>query len=73
MKVKTLHEIHDEGIDALRKTLGPVDMVRFIQMFDHGTGDYTKERKQWLSNDLDEIYSEILEMQNQTRPASGSE
>lgn len=41
MKVKTLYEIHDEEINALRKTLGPVDMVRFIQMFDHGKGDYT--------------------------------
>lgn len=73
MKVKTLHEIHDEGIAALRKTLGPVDMIRFIQMFDHGKGDYTKERKQWLSNDLDQIYNEILEMQKAGKTASGSE
>ena len=27
MKVKTLHEIHDEGINALHKALGPVDMI----------------------------------------------
>jgi len=73
MKVKTLHEIHDEGINALNKTLGPVDMIRFIQMFDHGRGDYTKERKQWLSNDLDEIYNEIREMQKAGKTASGSE
>jgi hypothetical protein len=45
MKVKTLQEIHDEGINALHKALGPVDMIRFIQMFDHGRGDYTKELK----------------------------
>jgi len=38
-------------------------MVRCIQMFDHGRGDYTRERKQWLSNDPDEIYHEIREMQ----------
>jgi hypothetical protein len=36
-------------------------------MFDHGKGDYTKERKQWLSNDLDEICKEIQQMQNQSR------
>jgi len=65
MKMKTLHEIHDEGMNSLLKTLGPVDMIRFIQMFDHGKGDYTKERKQWLSNNLDEIYSEIQKMQKQ--------
>jgi len=61
--VKTLDEIHDEGLPALRKTRDTVDMVRCIQMFDHGRGDYTRERKQWLSNDPDEIYHEIREMQ----------
>ena len=65
MKVKTLHEIHHEGMNSLLKTLGPVDLIRFIQMFDHGKGDYTKERKQWLSDDLDEIYGEIQNMQKQ--------
>jgi hypothetical protein len=45
MKVKTLHEIHTDGMDALNKALGPVDMIRFLQMFDEGTGDYTKELK----------------------------
>jgi len=73
MKVKTLHEIHDEGLNALLKTLGPVDLIRFIQMFDHGRGDYTKERNQWLSNDLDEIYTEIHKMQEQVETNSGSE
>jgi len=53
--------------------IGPVDMIRFIQMFDHGRGDYTKERKQWLSNDLDEIYNEIREMQKAGKTVSGSE
>ena len=62
MKVKTLHEIHDEGMNSLLKTLGPVDLIRFIQMFDHGRGDYTKERKQWLKKDLHEISHEIKEM-----------
>jgi hypothetical protein len=32
-------------------------------MFDHGKGDYSRERKQWLSNDPDEICTELLEMQ----------
>lgn len=63
MKTKTLHDIYTKGMDAPLKALGPVDMIRFIQMFDHGKGDYTKERKQWLSNDLDEICKEIQQMQ----------
>ena len=73
MKTKTLHEIHTDGMDALNKALGSVDMIRFLPMFDEGTGDYTKERKQWLSNDLDEIYNEIREMQKAGKTASGSE
>ena len=42
-------------------------------MFDHGQGDYTKERKQWLRYDLDEIYNEICEMQKQAEPISDFE
>jgi len=72
MKEKTLQEIHDEGIDALCKALGPVDMIRVIQMYDQGKGDYTKERKQWLSNDLHKIYNEIFEMQKLAETDSGS-
>jgi len=62
MKTKTLHEIHTEGMDALLKALGPVDMIRFLQMFDEGKGDYTKERKTWLKKDLHEISQEIKDM-----------
>jgi hypothetical protein len=32
------------GIKALTKELGPVGMACFIRLFDHGEGDYTKER-----------------------------
>jgi hypothetical protein len=62
MKTKTLHEIHTEGMNALNKALGPVDMIRFLQMFDEGTGDYTNERKTWLKKDLHEISQDIKEM-----------
>ena len=62
MKTKTLHEIHTDGMDALNKALGPVDMIRFLQMFDEGTGDYTKERKTWLKKDLHEISQDIKDM-----------
>jgi len=33
---------------ALTRELGPVGMVRFLQQFEAGYGDYTKERHQWL-------------------------
>ena len=44
----SLDQIRKTGIVALTQTLGPVDMVRFLQQFDTGSGDYTKERDQWL-------------------------
>jgi len=62
LKAKTLHEVHAEGMDALLKALGPVDTIRFLQMFDEGAGDYTKERKAWLKKDVHEISREIREM-----------
>lgn len=59
MEVKTLNGIRKMGIDALAKALGPIGMVKFIQSFDLGKGDYTKERFQWLDQDMDEIINEI--------------
>jgi len=32
------------GLDALAKELGPLGMVRFLQQFEGGIGDYTRER-----------------------------
>jgi len=58
-ELKTLDKIRKEGIDALAKSLGPVGMVRFIQSFDLGKGNYTKERSQWLDQGMDEIASEM--------------
>lgn len=58
-KAQTLNEIRKIGIDALAKSLGPIGMVRFIQSFDLGSGDYTKERSQWLNQSMNEIVNEI--------------
>lgn len=52
--------IRKAGLEALAKTLGPLGMVRFLQQFETGRGDYTKERNQWLKDaDMKEIISEI--------------
>ncbi len=42
-----------------RRHLEPVDAVRFLQSFDLGKGDYTKERAHVLDLELDEIVKEI--------------
>lgn len=43
MNPLTLNEI---GIDALSKALSPVDVARFLRLYDKGSGDYTEEREQ---------------------------
>jgi hypothetical protein len=59
-KMMSLNQIRKAGIEALAQTLGPVDMVRFLQQFDTGRGDYTKEREKWLSGmSLDDIIEGI--------------
>ncbi len=41
-------ELNRKGFKSLVNNLGYVDAVRFIHQFDNGSGDYTKERHQWL-------------------------
>jgi hypothetical protein len=44
----TPERIREQGLDALVKALGPVDMARFLQQFELGSGDYTRDREEWL-------------------------
>ncbi len=44
---RTLEEIRTEGLAALRKRLGRSGMIRFLQQFETGSGDYTQERRAW--------------------------
>jgi len=61
MEAKTLNEIRIKGFQVLVKNLGPADAIRFIQSYTHGSGDYTKERKQWLTQDFDTVMAGIKE------------
>jgi len=65
--MKTISEVRKEGIQALTKTLGPVDMARFIQSFETGSGDYTKDRHEWLPDNLDEVKSDLIERQKKRK------
>ena len=52
--------IREKGLDALAKALGPVDMARFLQQFELGSGDYTRDREQWLADiSVDDAVAEI--------------
>lgn len=43
----TPSELRIKGIRALTEALGPVSMARFLQQFDSGSGDYTRDRDAW--------------------------
>lgn len=43
-------QLRQQGVMALVEALGPVGMVRFLQQFDQGSGDYTSERQTLLAD-----------------------
>ena len=56
----TAMELSRKGFDVLVEKLGYTDAVRFIQLFDQGSGDYTQDRHQWLDQmSMDEILADI--------------
>ena len=53
-------QIRERGIEALAKALGPVGMARFLQQFEMGSGDYTRDREEWLKGlTVDQVVGEI--------------
>ena len=57
-------ELTRKGFKALVDTLGYVDAVRFLRLYDQGIGDYTAERHQWLdSMTMDDILVDIRKRQ----------
>ncbi len=56
----SLSEIRAAGLDALARELGPVGMARFLQQFETGRGDYTRERESWLGEETVESLAEKI-------------
>ncbi len=64
MKEMTSEQIRSHGLEALRRELGVVGMVRFLQQFSNGEGDYSIERHQWLDNlSREEVLAQINALQ----------
>lgn len=52
----SLEQIRIAGMEALKRELGLVGMIRFMQQFETGYGDYSRDRHQWLDDqDLDKV------------------
>jgi hypothetical protein len=72
MTTMTLNEIHQIGLAALSRELGPVGMVRFLQMFETGYGDYSQERTLWLKEQPVEAIAERIKLRREEESHRGS-
>jgi hypothetical protein len=60
MSAKTLHQVQQEGLDVMGEKRGP-DEIRFLQIYETGSGDWTMDRKKILEKDPDKIIKSIME------------
>mgnify|MGYP004674862719 FL=1 len=58
--VRELEKIRREGLKALKEKLGVDGMIKFIQMYSDGTGDYTKDREEILKDVTIEDFEKFL-------------
>jgi len=64
----TTEQVRTRGLAALRDALGRAGMIRFLQQFDPGSGDYTRERRKWVAQtSLEQIMREAKQVRR--RPA----
>lgn len=68
--VMTLEQIRLTGLKALSRDLGPVGLVRFLQQFETGHGDYTAERHRWLGERT--VQDLVQELERQREDAGNS-
>ena len=67
----TLDQIRREGLDALRERLGRAGMIRFLQQFEHGSGDYAQERHEWVDRTTLEDIKKGAAPTRRSRPRKG--
>jgi hypothetical protein len=64
--VMTLEQVRLTGLKALSRDLGPVGLVRFLQQFETGHGDYTAERHRWLAESTVQELAQEIKRQRRT-------
>jgi hypothetical protein len=59
---KTDQQIQVIGLDLLQKELGATGLLRFLQQFERGHGNYTQERQVQIDTDtVDCLVSQIMQ------------
>jgi hypothetical protein len=47
-KRRTAAQLAADGFAALVEKVGMAEAVRYVQLYHHGAGSYTRERRDWL-------------------------
>jgi len=47
--------------------MSPDNAIRFFQIYENGSGDYTKERQEWLPDNLDTVKNDLLEREKKRK------
>ena len=70
VQMMTPQQIRIAGLTALARELGLVGMIRFMQQFEMGQGDYSKERHQWLDQYTVDDIAKMVREKKETYQAS---
>ncbi len=61
INLMNIETIQTKGTEALVRELGPVGMIRYLEVYDNGgSGDYTKEKYDMPETSIDEIANKIM-------------
>jgi hypothetical protein len=64
----TAHQIYEQGIEVLGSKLGPVGLIRFLQQYETGKGNYSVDRHQWLTvPDVETLANQIQQVRDENR------
>lgn len=67
--IMTLEQIRVTGLAALMQALGPDGMIRFLQQFETGSGNYSTQRHQWLDGlNIDQVIEQVRQRQKPATP-----
>ena len=69
-QMMSLEQIRIAGMEALARELGIVGMIRFLQQFETGHGDYSRDRQKWLDDqDIDTVVKRLQGKQKRDKKA----
>ena len=67
LKEPSDEQIRRRGLEVLHPELGPAGLIRFLQQFEPGAGDYSVERHNWLrEHSLEDLLRDLKRQHGQT-------